>query len=777
MTTRTKKRRELVTKAAFSVNARVALQLGRESISSSVTAIIELVKNSFDADATEVKIRFANLDGGKGENQARRKPFLVIEDDGSGMTPDELRDKWMVIGTSNKLGVAKSKSKSRILTGEKGLGRLGLDRLCEKTIIQSVTENSTSGVELVVDWSKYERSANVKRLEQITHPIYEVLHFGRDPISKSKHAFSKGTRLILTELKDNWDEPALAELQSELSLLHSPFGNSDDFKIKLDTGGFAKSLDGVINPESAILDAAYWKVLGKIDDGGNVSIHMSSTQHDRTYSLNTVPWDKFTKSTGTLPRCGPLELTFYFFRRQGFEKAQSSFTTAKLGTFLKNNQGIRIYRDRFRVKPYGEPNGEGDWLRLGFRRTINPEGVKQKGNWKLGYNQVVGAVLISREGNPELIDQTNREGLVVGDAFRHLYIFADRVLTFFERNHQDHEKHRDEDNDNSESKQTEKSLEDAGKALKTIAELEAALTEPKLPNASAPSERAPTDIKLNESLGIIAKSLKSLEATVKEETSKRHRTEQEKNTLANLASLGILAACFGHETCGWAATVQANAGWLHRNLIKHLYMVTPNVESTIAEALSDINTDAKKLQTFAAFALGNVRPDKRKYQDFCIKSLIQEVLSAFQDSLQQQKGITIDFTQTPSGECTIRGYRIDWESIFANLITNAMWAITKHDGDRNIQVCISDNGSAPSYTIQFHDSGFGLEAGTESLIFDAGFSTKRNNKGEKDGTGMGLYIVQAFLREHPNTTIKAIANGPLGGASFEITVPKAPPSA
>lgn len=114
--------------AAFSVSARVAMQLGRESVASSNTAIVELVKNAYDADARRVTLRFTGL----GTDEAT----LVVSDNGHGMTEDELREHWLCIGTTNKQDSRLSKA-GRIQTGEKGLGRLGLDRLCQRTTLQT----------------------------------------------------------------------------------------------------------------------------------------------------------------------------------------------------------------------------------------------------------------------------------------------------------------------------------------------------------------------------------------------------------------------------------------------------------------------------------------------------------------------------------------------------------------------------------------------------------------------------------------------------------------
>lgn len=758
--------RELIGTTPFSVSARVAMQLGRESISSSVTAILELVKNAYDADADVVRIRFAKLN----TNAA----MMVIEDDGKGMTSEDLRTNWMVIGTANKAEAKKSVGRGRVLTGEKGLGRLGLDRLCSRTRVQSITLGAPEGIELDVDWLQYER-AGKSRLEEVAHPLFRLPNLQFDPMTGQAREYPKGTRLILENLKDKWDEAAIAELHGELSLLISPFHAQHDFRVEMDTGGNFSKFDGPVTPDSAVLNNAYWKVTGTIDGDGVVDMRMSSRLHETEYHPHSVPWIDFAKNEGLLPACGALRFEFYFFHRGELDSPTQSLTLPQLTQFLKSNQGIRIYRDGFRVKPYGEPNGDGDWLKLGFRRTINPEGVKQKGNWRLGYNQVVGAVFLSREKNQALIDQTNREGLVMGEPFRHLYIFADKVLIFFEKQHQKFERARAESDDPApdETIKAKDSAAAADAALRELGELAH-----KMDLLLSPTTNTATLLPSDKHIGqnfervneTLTKAVKALENSVKAENTRRLQTEKEKNTLANLASLGILAACFGHETCGWAGTVQANSGWLHRNLKKQFYMVTPSVEDQVLQVLTDIGTDSRKLQTFAAFALGNIRPDKRRQRVFCVKKLAFDVFEAFRDSLQQQKSIETDLSNVPPHDCPIRGYVIDWESIFANLITNAMWAITKHNRARKIRFSIVED--ATHFNLTFEDSGFGLEAGTEEQVFDAGFSTKRNGKGEQEGTGMGLYIVKSFVVENSGGVVRALAKGDLGGACFNLSVPK-----
>ena len=182
------------------------MQLGRESISNSIVAILELVKNAYDADAEAVRIRFGNLN--------KANPLLVIEDDGNGMTEQQLREGWLVIGTSNKLLSGRSSRKRRILTGEKGLGRLGLDRLCERTVVHSFSKRNLAELSLKLIGIKYEDTS--ERLEKIRHNLYRIPKSIEDPITNVPVDVTKGTRLILYDLKDTWTKEFLLALKREL---------------------------------------------------------------------------------------------------------------------------------------------------------------------------------------------------------------------------------------------------------------------------------------------------------------------------------------------------------------------------------------------------------------------------------------------------------------------------------------------------------------------------------------------------------------------------------
>ena len=750
-------------KASFSVSSRVALQLGRESISSSITAIVELVKNAYDADADHVRIRFANL--------GTREAMMVIEDDGVGMSVETLRNHWLVIGTDNK-AKRRTTKKKRTVTGEKGLGRLGLDRLCTRTEVESIILDSNDGVRLDVDWRRYEDTQ--ARLETIEHDIYTIPNLNHDPITQNQCKFSHGTRLILHELKDDWVRDVVEDLRDELALLLSPFNAPNDFQISIESGMGWSDIDGPIALPAAVLKAANWKVVATLDDADQMEIQMSSQRHDTEYRFKPEPWSEAVKKMGDKPRCGPLRMEFYVFIRSNNDLSEHEFDRSEIASFIKFNQGIRIYRDGFRVKPYGEPDGSGDWLRFAYLRMQNPDAVAGKagpGSWRLGHNQVVGAVFITHERNPDLDDQTNREGLLQGKAFEHLQAFAEKVIQWFQLHHQTFEIGRKATRapiDKAEDKAKE-SMSGAGETLKKIETLAGKITEMLKPTVGG--DQPPSADEIQKATAEIQMGLEKARSDYEETAKLFKQVEEQKDTMANLASLGILAAAFGHETLDWTVTVAENADDVRANLTKKTFMVPPNEEERLDRVLRDMAGEADKVRKFAQFTIDNLNRRKRIKRNFCLKETVLNVFSAFEEVIKTHRNTDVDVSEMPNGKCMIYAFQMDWESVVVNLITNALWALEDRPAkDRRIKAAIKDAGD--SWLLTFDDSGCGLEAGTEPFIFHPTFTTKKK-RGEIDGTGMGLYIVKAFVEGHSNGSIGAVSRGALGGASFSIQVPKA----
>lgn len=758
--------RKLLGEAAFAVTARVALQLGRESISSSIVAILELVKNAYDADAENVLISFHNL----GTDTAT----LIIDDDGDGMTKQQLEGSWMVIGTDSKRNLSKSLRKRRVLTGEKGLGRLGLDRLCSLTYVQSFTEQDENGIELEIDWRKYEDTS--ERLEKIKHNLYSILKYTDHPISGETEFKKKGTRLVLVGLKDDWVYDSLLVLRQELALLVSPFGAVNDFNIQLDSGQNLPNINGRVYSTEG-LDAAEWKVASEIsiiDGVYNVQHQMTSPLYESTFSFGPVPWQNVIRDTGVSePRCGSLSFEFYFMNR---DLEGMSLSRSQIDQFLDSNQGIRIYRDGFRVKPYGEPSGTGDWLNLSMSKVRSPGGVRRSlGAWRVGYNQVVGAVFIGREKNEALIDQTNREGIVEGSAFFDLRRFALHAITFFQTNRQVFEKARGVSNEYESARESAESATTI--SLNTVEQLRSALDAATgVLGANTTLDDLPESAEIIRNISTLVDEVTSASLAsqlaqqkfIRASEEQQEELQRQKDTLGNLASLGILAAAFGHETLGAATLVRNNTVLLQRN-IRELMFPQPEVHSKIALNLEDITAGTEQIETFARFTIGNVSKDKRNRKKMFLKDVVDGVLRHFRTTLEIEKRIRIieDYADNIP---PILAFRIDWESIIINLLTNAVWALEDTPSDyRQIRIRIYESDGV--LCLAFADSGRGLESGTELLVFSPTFSTKRNERGDVIGTGMGLAIIKNLIEVGHGGTVEVVSPSDIGGAEFRILVP------
>jgi len=719
----------------FEVDARVAIQFGRESISSSIVAITELIKNSYDADAEKVDLLFFTKS-------------LIIRDNGNGMDEDQLIKNWLTIGTKNKLNDSRSKNKKRVLTGEKGLGRLGVDRICEELILETKIVNTAFFYRLIVKWDKYE-NRKVNSLSQITHEIFKV------PISMSNDFDSKsqGTILQLKGLKDDWyhnDAEMLFLLKKELTLLISPFGGINDFKVNLSTGLNNEKLDGIISSEKYI-NAAEWIVKSRIDNN-KVSLSMSSPLYTETFEMKNVKWSEWIKERKESPACGSLSFIFYFYLPSK-KNDKIDFRKKDVSEFTKNNCGVRIYRDDFRVLPYGSPDGEGDWLTLQNRRAKEPAGIKRK-TWVVGLHQIVGAVYITKKENELLIDQTNREGIVEEEAFYDLRAFALNAIKWFESKRFIFEKNNSKQIESKDVHKEEinKLGDDVNNELKELKELI--------------SKQTPQ-------LDTVFKKVDKLERIFieKEKATEKYEEvlEQELDMLSNLASIGILTVSFGHESLEQSNFALNAAKELKKNHENGTFELLEPYNTNVRNDIDLIISSTDYINNFAKFALGNVRIDKRKQRDIPIKKTIKTVFKALDRTLQN-RNIEYDISGVDSCNKKIRGFPIDWESIFVNLITNSIYALKKVTNDvRKISVEIHEENEA--LNIVFSDTGIGIEAGTEDFIFIPNFSTKRDAKGNLFGTGMGLAIVKTFVEDHSSGTISVKKDGLLSGATFNIRVP------
>ena len=451
---------------------------------------------------------------------------------------------------------------------------------------------------------------------------------------------------------------------------------------------------------------------------------------------------------------------FYVFIQDPDELKARGGSITGIGGFMDANRGIRIYRDGFRVKPYGDPTGENDWLTLSLRRARNPAAISRP-SWSVSYHQVVGAVFITRESNPTLIDQTNREGIVNGPGFKDLKLFADKVVRYFEgRAHADWML---KNPDRSEKRAKEKSsFDETEDALRKLLAKQ---------RQEAKESDSDTDVDTLENALDTFSQAKS-ETKESEESLTREIAEltDERTLLTSLASLGVMTASFGHELVNDATEVLNHAARLRKHINDPQGSLFSAEERL--EMLDGLLAGAKRIDAFAQFALDHVRPWKRRSNPVHLTEIIRKTLDVFDELLVDRYRATVTHTWPEDNDWHVAGWAAGWESVLVNLIANASWALLRQlAGDRKVHISVKSVGEEIVFIVE--DSGLGIEDGTLEDIFRPGFSTKRDEHNRQVGTGMGLALVETFLKSI-NASITAEQHSSLGGAKFAIRARQLP---
>lgn len=380
---------------AFQPRARLLKLIGEELISDEVVAISELVKNAHDADALKVTISFEGVTGPDG--------YISIRDDGHGMDLDTLLGRWMEPAASTKVGKGRQITKlGRRVLGEKGVGRFAADKLARHLTMVSRCRRHSEEIHAVVDWDQFDSDAVM---------LADVLN--RWEVRPAREIEGHGTVLRMGGLRSQWTERMFRRLSLRLSRLLSPFRTDQDrFVIHIESDDFPE-YSGELRHD--FLEKAPYSVEAQFDGEQTVTIALNDRR----------PVAQRWNGQGELS-CGPVRIHIFAFDLEGESLARIG-PRMEVRAWLREWTGVSIYRDGFRVWPYGEPHD--DWLRLDQRRVNNP--VERLSN-----NQVIGFIDIGRDSNPDLMDQTNREGLINNQALDSLRRLVNFVLQSVEAERQ-----------------------------------------------------------------------------------------------------------------------------------------------------------------------------------------------------------------------------------------------------------------------------------------------------------------------------------------------------
>lgn len=682
--------------------------LGDEMVSNEVVAIIELVKNAYDADAKRVSVYITP-----------QSDQIMVVDDGHGMSHSTMLEVFTSPATLYKQKRTASR-RGRTLLGNKGIGRFASFRLGGKLTITSrwleegTEEPASTETELEMDWAAL--VANDELFLDEMNCRWEE----RDPVTFDGE--TTGTVLVVNQLaKDfTWDYKHVEALREGLARLLQP-GENLDFQIELLTP--IDDLNGLVEAPDYLRNPDYW-VRAEVDQLGRAELTFrfrGSEEETSSVSLYIFadPHNQRRKNeAGQLktPVCGPFELDMRVWDRDRDalqEKADRfGVTTRQLRSSLDRMSGMSVYRDGFRVFPYGEAGN--DWLRLDLRRVQNP-------TMRLSNNQIIGVVRIGLERNPLLKDQSNREGFIHNEAvddFRQLILQI--IAQLEERRYKSRRK--------PEPEKPQGLFE--GLDLQFLRR-----------------ELAAQKLEVSESVQSLLDRQESVLAA-------RLKTVQESYTrYRRLSGLGELLDKMLHETANPVGLILGDA-----DTLEHMLRDQPNLVQPHRRVLR-IQNNVRRI----SHALDLIKPlaGRRRTKRTPVE-LEAVIAKAFE--FQEKMACKVDL---PDTHHTIIGNEGDLLQLFDNLIKNSLyWLAASNSNDPRISIKVNALPQEGKVEILFCDNGPGVEEHHRDLIFLPHWTRK------PEGQGLGLMICGEIVTEH-NGILELLHDEEeqaLPGACFRITL-------
>ncbi len=742
--------------------ARLLTMLGDQLIKNERIALIELIKNSYDADAGWVKISFINF----GENyEVYNDSKIIIEDDGKGMGREVIEKHWLNPATPEKKNRKKINSitdKGRVLQGEKGIGRFAILKLGRKIDIVSKRENDKNEFVIQYDFTMYDddfltESEKEKELflddlsVELTERVPERIVYSDIPFgTRIKKRREQGTIIEISDLKGSWSHKKVGYVYNDLAKLQSIFDkiesketetineknqrygklhvSKDNFEIVIFKDDKMQPFyDDYIEKLSFLMQQ---KPVFTISKGV-----FNVDQNSYRFELNGIGQkllltDPFVKGLSVFKKvfgnegeylngrrleCGNFSFDFYIFDFSA--KAPAKNKLDKQDKDIIKEHRIYLYRDGIRVYPYGEP--DDDWLKIDvYRGTISAGAF-------LSNDQIVGVVNITQKDNPNLKDKTNREGLIDEGTATDDFVGVIQIFLAYIRQKPYAQYRVNLENKNSFDNRNKKIVE--------------------------------TDfLKLRDELKDNKKAISLLEQVEKNYKTEKKYLIKRAETTEILAGVGLSVETASHD------------------IMSIIGKVFINLDSLIKELISydDINRDEliKELQSirggvsFVEAQLKDIqllfRSSKQRRKQIRIEDIINKVERLYKRELKRS---FIDFVVTKIGSpLVVKTTDAVLLQLLLNLFDNSVyWLKQIEEKGRKIEILL--DGIEGSMT--FSDSGPGILKEDEPYIFEPFYS----GKGE-DGRGLGLYIARQLLERNDFSIDLATSKSEkiLGGANFIV---------
>jgi signal transduction histidine kinase len=696
--------------------ARIVRTIGDQLISGPEAALIELVKNSFDADSPSVHISITPPGQGSPKVSAGA---IVVSDTGHGMSASDLLDKWFEPATSDKIE-RRTSPQGRTMLGAKGVGRFATARLGERLHLRTARKVPGRRLEVSdvdVDWSKFEKA---QYLDQVNIPI---------STRPGQRGETQGVTLTISALRDQWTRKKLEHLIRELRRQASPVKTNDNaFSIFLDLSGFTLDVHGFDG--QALVSGAHASEAGNREDATRIRpLPIDQVFH---YMVRGG-FDSKGKFKGTFINqrgdgkphpivldasqlspeedlCGKVSLKLNIYDREGdaivelFEKlGLGALGRLDARRILDENIGIGIYRGGFRIRPYGD--AESDWLELERMRVQNP-------SRKLGLNQVWGLVEIADEKVSGLIERSSREGLEHNGSFARLKRLVSDLLAHVEGLRQEFR-------------------QSAGLSRKTGTDTDEVRKKASLRATTRAVAALPPRYRDKVERAIKQDSL-ALKTSIAE-------LETYQQALASNSTLGLVVSQVLHDGRRYLSDISTRS--------KRISDGAPRLEEQSQFGIhfrSSFGKEARSIHDSAGLlsklfkSLDPISGKKRgKPKAIVVRDVINRCLALFGDAIADAS-IKVSVEPDDSAAQSI-GYESDLMAALLNIIDNAIhWLRTSTVRPRTLEFSISQ--SKKYVRVSVSNNGPAIDSRFHASLFNPGFSLKT------EGSGIGLAIAREAMR-------------------------------
>lgn len=687
----------------FSVDAGIINRLGMELVARHETAVSELVKNAYDADATKVKILFKDASNIGGT--------LEIHDNGSGMTREQLINGFMRLSSSEKMHFPLSPKYNRKRAGKKGIGRFSAQRLGRKLTIITQTIDVQQALKITINWDEFLGDSD---LLSVTNQISFI-----DKVQ------DEGTILIIEQLRDSWSKAQIERVYRYASEILQPFPlsktkkqakTSDDpgFKlncIKIDNG----KRELIADEKTMFFEHALAEIDGRVDNEGFMYLTLKSSKlgyREKTFLLNpNIPFEVLKNVS--------LKAYYFVYHIGTIPKQIETLIKEK----AKTQGAIRLYRNGFRVLPYGE--SDDDWLGLDAsiaRRTVLPVH---------GNINFFGFIEVNNDYGEQFEETSSREGLLENKAFEELTDFGYKILTDAVTKIGSERGIKTRTNEKDWKKEPEEVITEA------ISELKEIIDNPIQDNFE--EQQDGQSLTKNKLLEIA----QELETAQREQKERKQEFIKEMNLLRILAALGLTIGEFIHEIKQYQSALQHD--------IKNIE--TSTTLENVLHVNQRVKANLEGLSTYVSYFDEAFSENvQRELKPIELRTVVHALQSTLEADIAKRRIKFIEPKFNGYNLFTIAMHKSEWASILFNFYTNSRKAINRAKVDGKI--FIECGKIYNTVYLEFSDNGDGIQLENREKIFNAFYTTSVpvgkvvKTHEEMTGTGLGLKIVRDIITSY-----------------------------